>query len=377
MVTCENKGKEMREIEFKVKFITPLLIGGANPREADPSGLTGKALRGCWRFWFRAIVGGMIKDIKAEKLRQLESLIFGSAGDTDINNNKVGAKFRIFIDTESELPDNSIKLGFNKPCRECKGKGCPTCKFTGKSKSPATNQGYLENSSYTIKVAPRNTMFDTELNVLLATIWVWGNLGTVGKRSRRGFGSPVIFPIKENNPFSFYLYEKQIELPIKQTFEYPWELEEHLQEGLNLAWKVFNLWIKENNFASNKKLVTDISGANTPKNSPFFLLRSCGQVFVGNVGFGNRNDAIAKFHGDSNCYGLGWAQWKKRMASPVFIRFHKVNNENTEELLPLVSWCQQKNVEQRDPKNCALSYIKNMQINGESIFVYNLNGGTL
>lgn len=38
-------------IEFKVKFITPLLIHGANSREADTIGLTGKALRGCWRFW--------------------------------------------------------------------------------------------------------------------------------------------------------------------------------------------------------------------------------------------------------------------------------------------------------------------------------------
>lgn len=46
-------------IQFKIRFITPLLIHGANSGEADSIGLTGtgKALRGCWRFWFRAMVG--------------------------------------------------------------------------------------------------------------------------------------------------------------------------------------------------------------------------------------------------------------------------------------------------------------------------------
>ena len=52
----DSREKEMGRIEpikFKIKFITPLLIHGENSRIADPLGLTGKALRGCWRFWFK------------------------------------------------------------------------------------------------------------------------------------------------------------------------------------------------------------------------------------------------------------------------------------------------------------------------------------
>ncbi len=55
--------KNKRQIEFKIKFVTPLLIHGADSKKADETGLTGKALRGYCRFWFRAMVGGMIPNI--------------------------------------------------------------------------------------------------------------------------------------------------------------------------------------------------------------------------------------------------------------------------------------------------------------------------
>lgn len=363
--------------EFRVRFITPLLIDGANKYSVDSAGLTGKALRGSWRFWFRAVIGGMYKEIRSEELLFLESRIFGSADTKDSKGNKIGAKFRMIIDKENEIPDDSIKLGFDKPCRNCKGKGCYQCNFKGKSNNPATSQGYLENSSYRIQIIPRSTMSEMEVKVLFSIIWVWGNLGAVGKRERRGFGSPVICSNSKRNPFLFRLNEKTIELPLKETFEDTWKIEEHLRKGLNLMWNVCSLWVEENSFVHNEKLSASICGANNPVNSPFFLLRSCGQIFIGNAGFIDRNDAIAKFHGDSECNGLGWAKGTHRMASPVLIRFHKINTENIEKLVPAVSWCQQKKVERQDTNGCALSYLKNMQINGESIFVYNLNGGTL
>lgn len=361
---------------FKVRFVTPLLIDGANKYCADSIGLTGKALRGSWHFWFRAIIGGMFKDIKIEELLLLEGKIFGSADTKDSRGDKIGAKFRMIVDKETEFPADSIKLGFNKPCR-CRGDGCYQCHFTGKSNNPATSQGYLENSSYTIQIIPRSTMSEMELKVLFSIIWVWGNLGSVGKRERRGFGSPVICPNGEDDPFSFHLKGKIIELPIKQTFVDLEGLEGHLQEGLSLVWKVFSQWIKENEFARSENIFTDVSITGAPKSSPFFILRSCEQVFVGNAGFIDRKDAIAKFHGDSKCDGLGWATGTHRMASPVFIRFHKITTENVEKLIPVISWCQQKNVEIRDPNSRALAYLKNMLINGQNVFVNNLNGGTL
>lgn len=87
----------MTPIEFKIKFITPLLIHGADPGKADTIGLTGKALRGCWRFWFRAMAGGLVPNISKEDLFKLESNVFGSA------NEKVGAKFRMVIELKKYM----------------------------------------------------------------------------------------------------------------------------------------------------------------------------------------------------------------------------------------------------------------------------------
>ncbi len=165
----------IKPLEFNIKFITPLLIGGAN-NHVDENGLSGKALRGCWRFWFRAMVGGMIKDISREKIILLENQIFGSA------NNEIGAKFRLNMEKIDKYKPMHFNLGF-KTFNKRKSRMEEAKKF-----------GFSEGSSYSISIIPRKTMFEPEINILFATIWLWGNIGAIGSRARRGFGSPVIYP---------------------------------------------------------------------------------------------------------------------------------------------------------------------------------------
>jgi CRISPR type III-B/RAMP module RAMP protein Cmr1 len=64
----------VESIEFKIKFITPLFIHGANSREADSIGLTGKALRGCWRFWSRALVTLFVIPAVSKRESRIENI---------------------------------------------------------------------------------------------------------------------------------------------------------------------------------------------------------------------------------------------------------------------------------------------------------------
>lgn len=81
-------------MQFKVRFITPILIHGENPRRNADQFSLGKALRGCWRFWFRAIVGRVIENIKIEDLHKFEGQIFGSSDENIVA--KTGLSYKCF-----------------------------------------------------------------------------------------------------------------------------------------------------------------------------------------------------------------------------------------------------------------------------------------
>ncbi len=304
----------MTPIEFKIKFITPLLIHGANPREADDIGLTGKALRGCWRFWFRALTGGMVNSIDKNSLLMLESLILGSS------NEEAGATFRMVISPIGDLkPITDIYPSFNKGFR-----------FSG----------FPADCEFWIRILPRKNMASDEdrLNVLLATIWLWGNLGGIGQRARRGFGSPVIELCDNSNHF------KTLKLPIELQFRDTTAIRHHLLEGLNGVWTIFEKWLKANGCPVNVNILT----TPIPTAPPYFILSSIKQIALSNESIGRRlEEAIIAVHGDSRCHEMG--DYSPRNASPVFIRLHKVAGE----FYAVVTWSRPKT----DDKSCARKYI--------------------
>jgi len=328
----------MEAPKFNVKFVTPLLIGGAAHGSVDANGLSGKALRGCWRFWCRAIIGGVMDGITIDKLNKLENEVFGSA------DGEIGSKFRLNVEEHKSNRRGRFDLGF-------RGQRKP---------------GFTEGASYSITLIPRTTMGEREKNILFATIWLWGNLGAVGNRSRRGFGSPVLYlEDMGKNPFEFKNIDgKDITLLIEeQPFSGSNELENHLKNGLKSVWNVYKQWIGSTDSG-------DISTLLDPKNAPYFILKSLEQIVVGDQGYSKRDDAITAVHGMRNCRGLGWGG-ESKMASPVFIRFHKVvGKDGQDKFLPIVTWCKQKNV--KDTKNCAEKYLTDMKIGGIRVFTHDL-----
>ncbi len=339
----------MRQIEFKIKFITPLLIHGAESRKADTIGLTGKALRGCWRFWFRAMVGGMVNNIPKDCLLGLENMIFGSSDEN------VGAKFRMRVEEITRREDIQAYLGFKY--RQGRKEG-----------QRAASAGYKEGLTYKVIITPR-VMTELELKtlceILLATIWLWGNLGGIGNRARKGFGSPVIELANNSNPF------ESLQLPVESAFSNVERIKSHLCNGLKQVWSIFKEWLQDNGCT-----VTGDMETNDVQPQEYFLLNSLKQVAVCTKPYYPRDEAIRAVHGDHNCDELGWVDIPSknfrpsRYASPVFIRFHKVNNKelNREEFLPIFTWCKQQGV---PASNCAVKYFKGINFDkdllGENI----------
>jgi len=317
-----HKGKNTMECyKFNIKFISPLLISGAG-NKIDQNGLSGKALRGCWRFWCRAIIGGMIEDMN--NLYKLESKVFGSA------DSKIGAKFRLIVEERDNYPIKYFNLGFPR----------------------GNKNGFEEGASYSITIIPRSNMGKPEINVLLATIWLWGNLGAVGNRSRRGFGSPIIY-MDDKYRDIFNMNESNYKFPIdEKPFTTIKELEDHLKIGLTSIWEIYRNWITNSGMST---VTGTINTLDAPKSAKFFYLRSIEQIAVGINGFTERDDAIVAVHGRNRCEELGSGPF--RMASPVFIRFHKIDGDNQNKYLPIFTWCEQEGVYDDD---CAIKYLRDI-----------------
>lgn len=83
----------MQSVTVEVKTVTPLFLGGANPR-GQPE-LRPPAFRGAMRYWYRAVLGGVIGDRDLKSLRKLEQEVFG---DTEC-----GSPFSIQIQLKADL----------------------------------------------------------------------------------------------------------------------------------------------------------------------------------------------------------------------------------------------------------------------------------
>lgn len=310
-------------INFKLRFITPLLIHGVDSRKCDSIGLTGKALRGSWRFWFRALMGGMVTNAR-ETLLDLEGKVFGSS------NEETGAKFRLILEEVTKPETISAYMGFNY-------KG-------SRAGQQAISEGYKEGLTYKITIIPRKNMENEELKALLATIWLWANLGGIGLRGRRGFGSSVIEVEEKNNPYKEHF--PNYSLPIKQSFKNSKELEDYLKNGVKTSQEAFhNLYQKK-----SSNLVIPILEAHTPPDNPsFFIVSSIKQIAVGKESVGkNLKSAITAVHGNNFCSEMGSIN-QGRKASPVYIRLH----EAASEFYPVVTWSEPKK------EGCARNYIRN------------------
>ena len=67
----------MRKVEIELMTVTPLFLGGSDPRGQPPE-LRPPSFRGAMRYWYRAALGGVVGDTNLDAVRKMEAAVFGS-----------------------------------------------------------------------------------------------------------------------------------------------------------------------------------------------------------------------------------------------------------------------------------------------------------
>jgi CRISPR-associated protein Cmr1 len=188
----------MYRIELSLKTVTPAFIGSADDAHAEWSA---KGVRGQLRWWFRALAGGEFGG-DLEKVRAAERNIFGSTDSQSPLRVIVG---QIPADSAradrvpgKPLDEHEIAALANDP------KSAARLALRKGKTNPIAYLGYgpIEYRKEKGNVYARTPIAaGTPLGAILQwpssvedvlferALWCWINLGGVGARSRRGFGS--------------------------------------------------------------------------------------------------------------------------------------------------------------------------------------------
>ena len=147
------------ECRLRIEIITPLFIGGSNPREQPE--LRAASFRGALRFWLRALLGSVLGNKPAEIFKH-ESEVFGSTDHASPVVVRLQARQKLKWDEYNPLlhkPDHEVKFSF---------------------------KGFVPNQSFEIHLLGRNQKALEQAKKALQLLCY---LGGLGRRSRRGFGS--------------------------------------------------------------------------------------------------------------------------------------------------------------------------------------------
>jgi CRISPR-associated protein Cmr1 len=212
--------------ELRLQTVTPAFVGTAEKNRAE---WNGKGVRGELRWWFRAVAGGEIgvgaKD-HATQVRRLEEDIFGA---TDASS-----KLRVMVTAAaqganpvSDVPGERLNARQLAARWEKGGDALVQQRLQLSRTNPLGYLGYgpieyktgagwkyergriEERADLTLKLQWNKVPSETASTIFTRALWCWINLGGIGARSRRGFGSLV--EMKDNRPIvSQPDFEKQV-----------------------------------------------------------------------------------------------------------------------------------------------------------------------
>jgi CRISPR-associated protein Cmr1 len=148
----------MSKITVKLETVTPLFLGGAEPR-GEPE-LRPPAFRGAMRYWFRATLGGVIGDKDLENLHKLETKVFGS---TDAGS-------QIAIRLHGSLASNTFDI-------------LPHKQGSGRRKA------FKESQTIDLTISALRPIDEVSWKNACMALNLAILFGGVGLRSRRGYGS--------------------------------------------------------------------------------------------------------------------------------------------------------------------------------------------
>lgn len=174
----------MKRIDKTYKIITPMFIGDA---KQELTNLRPPSIKGALRFWWRALNWGkFFKGDIAQALRDLheqEGKLFGQAAREGVEAGQ--ASFLLQLSEQPKLIDQNKEKDWpqNQTGSGYLGYGLM------KDNKQAHREGFKENTKFSLSLIFKPNTSTENINSIKETLEVWGLLGGLGARSRRGFGS--------------------------------------------------------------------------------------------------------------------------------------------------------------------------------------------
>ncbi len=173
-VLVRRDGARVLAWERTYTLLTPLFGGGVEPREADPvSVVRATEVRGHLRFWWRALRGWRAGG-SLERLWELESALFGHAGEGGASP----------LSVEVEVLREGEKVGIAQYGRAVQWYlGFP---LRGDKEWAPVKEGVAFRLRLRFPERVEGLDLREELE---AALWAWEIFGGIGARTRRGFGA--------------------------------------------------------------------------------------------------------------------------------------------------------------------------------------------
>lgn len=147
-----------------LEIVTPLFLGGVDAASLADT-IRVPAIRGQLRYWLRALLGREFGE-SIEPLQKKEGNLMG--------NTEAGSPVRLRVQEPRLLLKTAERMML--PHRQMG------------EKNPLRNQSFVEGQLFQLIISPRPGLSEVPDQVMAALL-LWLNLGGLGKRSRRGFGS--------------------------------------------------------------------------------------------------------------------------------------------------------------------------------------------
>jgi len=205
----------VREFRLTLEIVTPLFSGGADPR-GEPE-LRVPSFRGALRFWFRALLGGVLGN-DTQVILTKESGVFGSTESAS----PVAIRLRA-----NKLVTQSFSELAQKP-------GVAYLFFSARhTKKEPERKAFVPRQSFELSI-----LYQSEIKPVYASLWLFSHLGGLGSRSRRGGGNLQVLRSEPAETISEGLPTLAV------GAKTPEELQKELAQGLKLlrewAAKSFN-----------------------------------------------------------------------------------------------------------------------------------------
>lgn len=170
----------MIQVTFTLRTLTPLFLAGADQTRAE---LRAPAFRGLMRYWYRALVSGLVgaNQRTLPQVMEAETAVFG-ATDT-------GSAVSIRVSDSSKDPQRFKKESYSR--ENISGKDYLLWSMAASGKGDRYKPDRLffpPNTLFRVTITSKGDD-NTKLQQAIAAFWLLTHLGSIGSRSRRGAGS--------------------------------------------------------------------------------------------------------------------------------------------------------------------------------------------